>query len=223
MRKRTTALAAAAPVVAAVALIAPIGGQAQAACTVSSHLTEGQRGSDQVRCLQAALNNAGVDSGPVDGWFGPVTHAAVLAYQQAKGLRVDGWVGSQTAGSLGIWATGNRSSGITHTATPTTSSGGSGSPTPGNCDSYVPLFQKYGLPVGTFKAIAWRESGCNHRSFVIDNDDAGGGLLGINLKDSNAAVWNRWCGATLGNITNAEVNVHCAGVAYDIMGLRPWS
>lgn len=92
----------------------------------------------------------------------------------------------------------------------------------GNCDSYAGLFQKYGLPVSTFKAIAWRESGCNHRSFVMNSTDSGGGLLGINLKGRLAATWYDWCGATLGNITNAEVNVRCAGIAYRKMGMAPW-
>ena len=93
----------------------------------------------------------------------------------------------------------------------------------GDCDSYVPLFNAYGLPSTTFKRIAWRESGCNHNSFVIDRDDAGGGLLGINLKGSLANVWYRWCGATLGNIRDPEINVRCASVAYQKMGLQPWS
>jgi hypothetical protein len=93
---------------------------------------------------------------------------------------------------------------------------------PGNCESYVPLFQKYNLPSSTFKAIAWRESGCNHRSFVRDRDDLGGGLLGINLR-AGASNWYSWCGLTTANVTNAEVNVHCASEAYQRMGMRPWS
>lgn len=97
------------------------------------------------------------------------------------------------------------------------------SPTPGDCSSYAPLFAEYGLPVTTFQRIAWRESGCNHNSFVIDRDDAGGGLLGINLKGSLAAGWYRWCGATLGNITDPEVNVRCAAEAYQRLGMRPWT
>lgn len=91
-----------------------------------------------------------------------------------------------------------------------------------DCAKYHGLFRKYRLPVATFSRIAWRESGCNHRSFVIDHDDSGGGLLGINLKGRLAATWKRWCGATLRNITNAEVNIRCAAVAYRKMGLRPW-
>jgi hypothetical protein len=96
-------------------------------------------------------------------------------------------------------------------------------PTPGDCASYVPLFEAHGLPAATFKAIAWRESGCRHDVFVINRTDSGGGLLGINLKGSLAATWHRWCGATLANITDAEVNVRCAAAAYRRMGMAPWS
>lgn len=97
-----------------------------------------------------------------------------------------------------------------------------GNPTPGDCDSYAPLFQKYGLPVATFKRIAWRESGCNHRSFVTDSDDLGGGLLGINLR-AGASRWFDWCGLTINNVTDAETNVHCAAEARKRMGMTPWS
>jgi hypothetical protein len=93
----------------------------------------------------------------------------------------------------------------------------------GNCDSYVPLFEVFGLPAATFARIAWRESGCNHDSFVINRTDSGGGLLGINLKGSLAQAWFDWCGATLANITDPVVNVRCAAVAYDKLGLRPWT
>ena len=96
------------------------------------------------------------------------------------------------------------------------------SPTPGDCDSYVPLFQAFGLPTSTFRHIAWRESGCNHTVFVNNSTDLGGGLLGINLKGSLGPTWFRWCGATTGNITNATVNVRCAKAAYSRMGLAPW-
>jgi len=96
-------------------------------------------------------------------------------------------------------------------------------PTPGDCDSYAALFRTHGLPVTTFTRIAWRESGCNHRSFVINRTDSGGGLLGINLKGSLARTWFDWCGATLGNITNVDVNVRCAAAAYQRLGMRPWS
>jgi len=99
-------------------------------------------------------------------------------------------------------------------ATPTTSRAA--------CARYAPLLAANGLPVATFSAIAWRESRCNPASFVMNRTDSGGGLLGINLKGRLAATWRRWCGATLANITNASVNVRCAGVAYRKMGMAPW-
>lgn len=93
--------------------------------------------------------------------------------------------------------------------------------TPGDCDSYVPLFVEHGLPVAIFRAIAWRESGCDHTSFVRDSDDLGGGLLGLNLR-AGAARWAQWCGLTAGNVTDADTNVACAAAAYRRMGLTPW-
>jgi hypothetical protein len=62
-------------------------------------LRRGSRG-DAVRCLQRTLNNWGGAKLTVDGDFGPVTEAAVLRYQKAHGLVVDGIVGNQTWRSL---------------------------------------------------------------------------------------------------------------------------
>ena len=49
-----------------------------------------------VRQLQAALKEAGHDQAPIDGHFGPATEAAVRAFQQEKGIAVDGVVGAIT-------------------------------------------------------------------------------------------------------------------------------
>lgn len=76
--------------------------RADAACAFSANLGLGSRGA-AVRCLQATLNAAGYNSGPVDGQFGNQTRAAVIKYQRAKGLIADGVAGRQTASSLGIW------------------------------------------------------------------------------------------------------------------------
>lgn len=96
---------------------------------------------------------------------------------------------------------------------------------PGDCDSYVPLFQAYGLPASTFRAIAWRESGCNHTRFTNDSDDLGGYLLGLNFRTATLrAGWLSWCGATVNNIRyDANLQVRCAAEAYHRLGLRPWS
>ena len=52
--------------------------------------------------IQRALKANGFDPGDVDGKFGPKMEAAVVAFQDAKGLVVDGDVGEETAESLGI-------------------------------------------------------------------------------------------------------------------------
>ncbi|MGV3624646.1 MAG: peptidoglycan-binding protein [Archangium sp.] len=53
-----------------------------------------------VRTLQQQLNAAGYNTGRVDGQFGSRTDAAVRAYQRAKGLSVDGKVGTETMRAL---------------------------------------------------------------------------------------------------------------------------
>lgn len=53
-----------------------------------------------VRDIQTRLKAAGFDPGPIDGVMGPRTRAAIRAFQQAKGLTVDGVVGPQTWGAL---------------------------------------------------------------------------------------------------------------------------
>jgi peptidoglycan hydrolase-like protein with peptidoglycan-binding domain len=49
-----------------------------------------------VRDLQEALTTLGHDPGPIDGVFGEATEAAVKAFQQEKGVTVDGIVGKVT-------------------------------------------------------------------------------------------------------------------------------
>lgn len=67
---------------------------------------------DPVRRLQERLKELGHDPKGADGVFGPNTEAAVKAFQAANGLGVDGVVGPQTWGKLGIKVEGA----VTHTA-----------------------------------------------------------------------------------------------------------
>lgn len=61
------------------------------------------RGNDVI-ALQEALHSAGFDCGKIDGIFGDKTKAAVIAFQKARGLKVDGIVGKQTVTKLGgVW------------------------------------------------------------------------------------------------------------------------
>src|SRR4051794_37943688 len=58
------------------------------------------QGSVRLRALQRRLHAAGVEPGPVDGRFGPLTESAVRRFQSARGLVVDGIVGPRTGLAL---------------------------------------------------------------------------------------------------------------------------
>lgn len=62
---------------------------------VAEVLTKGTKGS-KVLTLQTRLQVKGYDPGPVDGVFGSRTQAAVIAYQEAKGLEKSGVVDQET-------------------------------------------------------------------------------------------------------------------------------
>ena len=58
-------------------------------------------GSADIAALQVALRAADAYAGPVDGWRGPETDEALLAFQQRQGLEPDGIVGPRTRRALG--------------------------------------------------------------------------------------------------------------------------
>jgi hypothetical protein len=55
-----------------------------------------ENGSAAVRRLQLRLRWLGFPAGPIDGLFGPLTQGAVVRFQVARGLAVDGVVGADT-------------------------------------------------------------------------------------------------------------------------------
>lgn len=63
-----------------------------------------QNGSsdNDVKILQSALISKGFNPGPIDGIFGPITEAAVKAFQTSVGILSDGIVGTQTWAALGV-------------------------------------------------------------------------------------------------------------------------
>jgi len=60
----------------------------------------GSRATARVRDIQGELLNAGHDPGPLDGILGAKTDAAIRAFQEARGLTVDGVVGPATWAAL---------------------------------------------------------------------------------------------------------------------------
>lgn len=62
-------------------------------------LKQGSSGPD-VQDLQQKLKDLGFDPNGVDGNFGPGTKAAVIAFQQSKGLQADGIAGPATLAAL---------------------------------------------------------------------------------------------------------------------------
>src|SRR5437588_4671914 len=64
-------------------------------------LKQGSSGPD-VTELQQKLKDLGFDPNGVDGNFGPGTKAAIIAFQQSKGLQADGIAGPATLAALGL-------------------------------------------------------------------------------------------------------------------------
>jgi peptidoglycan hydrolase-like protein with peptidoglycan-binding domain len=89
----TKVLAAAAAAGLALALVAPATAETEAA---SSQLAR-----PQVAALQVALRTWGLYAGPIDAIDGPVTRAAVRAFQLRAGLPGDGVAGHRTRAALG--------------------------------------------------------------------------------------------------------------------------
>ena len=66
---------------------------------VAQSLEKGDRGAE-VRDLQTRLNAGGYYSGPITGYYGRLTQAAVKRFQRAKKLPVVGKAGSKTYAAL---------------------------------------------------------------------------------------------------------------------------
>ena len=67
--------------------------------------------SSEVTSLQTWLENNGYYSGPVTGYYGSLTMAAVQRYQTAKGISATGYVGPLTLAALNAQASGSVSTG----------------------------------------------------------------------------------------------------------------
>ena len=62
----------------------------------------GAGGSEQVKAVQKALQDKGMDPGPIDGVMGPKTMAALKAFQKDQKLTESGRLDDQTREKLGV-------------------------------------------------------------------------------------------------------------------------
>lgn len=77
--------------------------RADGGCTIGALSLRLGADGDGVVCLQDALADEGYLSGASTGEFGQTTFDAVMKYQQAEDMYVDGVVGRETALGLEIW------------------------------------------------------------------------------------------------------------------------
>jgi peptidoglycan hydrolase-like protein with peptidoglycan-binding domain len=90
---------AAAPAAAAPAASAPAAAAPSAAMPAMKMKPTAAARTQRVEKLQTALNANGA-SLPVDGKMGPKTHAALMDFQKAKGLKATGRVDKETMAAL---------------------------------------------------------------------------------------------------------------------------
>ena len=77
--------------------------RADGGCTIGALSVRLVSSGEGVECLQNALAAEGYYNGPANGEFGQSTADAVMAYQTAEDLYVDGIVGRESAIELNIW------------------------------------------------------------------------------------------------------------------------
>lgn len=63
--------------------------------SLGTDYSTGAQGADVMK-IQHALELAGFSPGPIDGKFGPQTKTAVMSFQSAQGITIDGIVGPIT-------------------------------------------------------------------------------------------------------------------------------
>jgi peptidoglycan hydrolase-like protein with peptidoglycan-binding domain len=76
------------------------GSQARAAGDVNMDATP-SLSPDIIRRVQLALQKKGINPGPVDGIFGPLTKEAVRSFQDRYGIKASGDIDNQTLFALG--------------------------------------------------------------------------------------------------------------------------
>ncbi len=77
--------------------------RADGGCTIGAQSIRLTSQGEGVQCLQEALAAEGLYDGEITGDFDDATLSAVMTYQEAEGLFVDGVIGRESAIQLAIW------------------------------------------------------------------------------------------------------------------------
>src|SRR5688572_17017334 len=72
--------------------------------------------ADMVKNVQQSLKDKGIDAGPVDGKFGPLTQKGVKQFQEQQKMKATGRLDQQTLSALGV--SGSASAGASGQAAP---------------------------------------------------------------------------------------------------------
>jgi cell wall-associated NlpC family hydrolase len=173
-----------------------------------------------VRTIQTALSWNKYETGPIDGQYGPITSGAVTRFQMDRRIEVDGVVGPETWGALGLtgWC-----------GPPTAALQGSPPPPPGVVtargiisDAQIAQVARNagldgcgGLSLGGWVAIALAESGGNTNAHNTSGEDSRG-LWQINMRAHASWVGNN-------NLFDPNYNAVAAKHVCDSQGPRAWS
>ena len=175
-----------------------------------------------VRTIQTTLSWNKYDTGLIDGQYGPITSGAVTRFQTDRRIEVDGVVGPETWGALGLtdWC-----------GPPTAALQGSPPPPPPGgavtargiiSDAQIAQVARNagldgcgGLGLGGWVAIALAESGGNTNAHNPNGEDSRG-LWQINM-DAHAS----WVGSN--NLFDPNYNAVAAKRVCDMQGPRAWS
>ena len=174
-----------------------------------------------VRTIQTALNWNLYDSGLIDGQYGPITSNAVTRFQTDRHIEVDGVVGPETWGALGLidWC-GPTTQPLPSSPAPAPS----GAVTARGIISDAQIAQVArnagldgcrGVPLGTWVAIALAESGGNTNAHNPNGEDS------LGLWQINMRAHASWVGSN--NLFDPNYNAVAAKRVCDMQGPTAWS
>ena len=119
-----------------------------------------KRGSSgpEVTNLQQRLEKLGFDPNGIDGDFGPGTYAAVIAFQNSKGLKADGKVGPNTLAALNLTGDAATASSSPPVAETTNGDGDAGLSRTLTDNDYKQAAELLKCEIAAIKAVAQVES-----------------------------------------------------------------